>query len=320
MSKSVQEFLTILLNKAGAKVDDEAIKTALSTPELANLQIPDELITPIDNGLLSLKDAKNNHPEVKNHYFSQAYDGLDKELSRFMDEHKLPDELKTELLGEKSSTKRAVLLAAKIKNLEEQKASSGKGEKDTLQQEINRLNAELRAEKDKEAAIRAEHKKEITQVQMNHHLGTLLGSYKTKFDELPANVKESTLKAIINSSLAADSAELTVDDAGQLILRKKDGTNFFGEDNRLLDPKSWVEKILARDKILVVNDQNQNNNSGNGANNSHNRNNGQSFQRQNQNQNNGSGNNGSGNGKAANPVLANLASEALKVFESNGAQ
>lgn len=319
MPKTVKEFLTILLQKAGVKLEDEAIKTALDVPELATIQIPDALITPIDNGLLSLQAAKNNHPEIGGHYRAQAYDGLDKELDRFIEDYKLPDEVKTEIKAEKSSTKRAVLLAAKIKTLEEQKASSGKGEKDTLQQEINRLNNELRLEKDKEAGIKANHQKEINELRMGHALGGLLGGYKTKFDELPAGVKDSTLKAIINNSLAADAAELSVDDAGQLIIRKKDGSNFFGEDNRQYTPNTYLDKILARDKILIVNDQNQNQNgNGKGAN-SHTQN-GQQFQRNhNQNHNNGGGN-GNGNGKAANPVLASLATDALKAFESNGAQ
>ncbi len=315
MSKTAKEFLTILLQKAGVKPDEEAIKLALDTPELSSVQIPDSLITPIDNGLLSLQAAKNNHPEIGAYYKAQTLDGLDKELNRFIEDYKLPDEVKTELAAEKSSIKRAGLLAAKIKHLEEQKASSGKGEKDTLQQEINRLNTELRAEKDKITGIQTEHGKKMNELRMNHALGGLLGGYKTKFDELPASVKDSTLKAIINNSLAADAAELSVDDAGQLIIRKKDGSNFFGEDNRQFTPNTYLDKILARDKILIVNDQNQNQN-GNGA--SSHKQNGQQFQRnQNQNQ-NGNGNNG--NGKAANPVLASLANDALKAFEGNGVQ
>lgn len=310
MPKSGKEFITLLLQKAGVKMDDEKIVNALAIPELATIQIPDDLITPVDNGLLSIQAAKNNHPEIKGHYTAQALDSLDKELERAMEDYKLPDEVKTELKGEKSSYKRATLLAAKIKFLEEQKASSGKGEKDVLQQEINKLNGELRDIKAKEQTIHDDYKKQLLDVKMGHSLGTLLGSYKTKFDDLPPNVKASALKEIINNSLAADTAELTVDDAGQLILRKKGGDNFFGDDHNIMTPKSYLDKILARDKILIVNDQNQNN--GGGANNSHNRNNGQTFQRQ---QNH---NNGNGNGKAANPVLASLANDALKTFESNG--
>lgn len=306
MPKSAKEFLTVLLQKAGVKIDEEKIAAALGSAELATVQIPDDLITPIDNGLLSIQAAKNNHPEIKGHYTAQALDSLDKELERAMEDYKLPDEIKTELKGEKSSYKRATLLAAKIKSLEEQKASSGKGEKDVLQQEINKLNAELRDIKSKEQGIHDDYKKQMLEIKMGHSLGQLLGSYKTKFDELPANVKDSTLKAIINNSLAADAAEFTVDDAGQLTLRKKGGDNFFGDDHNIMTPKTYLDKILARDKILITTDQSQNN--GGGANNSHNRN-GQNFQRQ-QTQNNGS--NGNGNGSAAKSPISDLIAESLQ--------
>jgi hypothetical protein len=315
MPKSAKDFITVLLTKAGVKMDDEAITTALASAELATVQIPDALITPIDNGLLSIQAAKNNHPEIKSHYKAELYDGLDKELSRIMDDHKIPDEVKAELIAEKSSTKRVALLTQKVRELEEKKVGAGKGEKDALQQDITRLNNELRDIKAKEQTIHEDYKKQLQDVKMGHSLGQLLGSYKTKFDELPANVKSSTLQAIINNSLAADGAEFSVDDAGQIQLRKKGGDNFFGEDHNIMTPKSYLDKILARDKILITTDPNLNN-SGNGANNSHNRNNGQNYQhRQNQGQNNGNGN---GNGKAANPVLADLVGDALKSLEGNG--
>jgi len=312
MPKSGKEFITLLLQKAGVKMDDEKIVAALASAELATVQIPDDLITPIDNGLLSIPAAKNNHPEIKGHYTSQALDGLDKELQRFAEEHKLPDELKTELQAEKSSYKRATLLAIKIRELEEKKASSGKGEKDVLQQDINRLKGELRQIKDKENELKEAHKKEITEIKMGFSLGQLLGSYKTKFDELPPSVKDSTLRAIINNSLAADNAEISVDEAGQLLLRKKGGDNFFGDDHNVMTPKSYLDKILARDKILIVNDQNQNQNNGggNGAN-SRNQNNGQNYNRQNQNQNNGN------NGNAAKSPISSLVAESLQALEAN---
>lgn len=92
MPKTAADFLKELAIKAGVKIEDEKIKPLLAAPELANINIPDELITGIDNGLLSLDAAKNNHSVIKGHYFSQAYDGLDKELTRFIDDNKLPEE------------------------------------------------------------------------------------------------------------------------------------------------------------------------------------------------------------------------------------
>jgi hypothetical protein len=314
MSKTAKEFLTILLQKAGVKPDEEAIKLALDTPELSSVQIPDSLITPIDNGLLSVSAAKNNHTEIKNFYYKGFADYIDKHLLRFIEENKFPDEIKDAVLAEESTVKRISLLANKIKEAESAKAGAGKADKDTLQQEISRLQGELRAEKDKHAGILTEHQKAITEVKMGYSLGQLLGGFKTIYDDLPADVKDITLRAIINKNLAADAAEFSVDDGGQLVLRKKDGTNFFGEDHRPFTPNTYLEKLMARDKILKVNDQNQNQN-GNGA--SSHKQNGQQFQRnQNQNQNG----NSNGNGKAANPVLASLANDALKAFEGNGVQ
>jgi hypothetical protein len=311
MPKTAADFLKELAIKAGVKIDDETIQPLLAAPELANISIPDALITGIDNGLLSLDAAKNNHSAIKGHYFSQAYDGLDKELNRFIDEHKLPDDIKAEILAEKSSTKRAVLLAAKIKHLEEQKANSGKGEKDTLQQQINDLNAQLRAEKDQIAGIRAEYEGKLKAKDMSYALRNILGDYKTIYDELDGEVKAITLNAIINKSLNADAAEFTVDESGQLVLRKKDGTNFFGEDNRLLTPKSYLDKIMSRDKILKVTDQNQNHQNGNGNGAKSHLNNNGNQQHHNQ--------NGNGDGKTVNHTLSSLADEAIAALEkTNG--
>jgi hypothetical protein len=309
MAKTAKDFITLLLQKAGVKMDDETITQALALPELATVQIPDALVTPIDNGLLSLQAAKNNHPEVQSHYKAQIYDGVDKTLLRVIDEYKLSDEVKNEILSEKSSTKRIELLTAKLKDEAEKKSNAGKGEKDQLAQEIAKLNGELKEIKEREKGIHEKHQQEVSEIRMNYALGGLLGGYKTKFDDLPQKVKETTLKQIINDSLSADAAEFTVDDNGNLMLRKRDGNNFFGEDHTVLTPKSYLDKILARDKILIVNDPQQ----------------GASTQKQNGQQRPNSyvpptqqQNGGNNNGKAANPVLASLAQEALKSFSGNG--
>lgn len=314
MPKTVAEFLTMLATKAGVKIDDEKIKPLLAAPELAGVTIPDELVTPIDNGLLSIASARNNHPDLKNHYFSQAYDGLDKELDRFVEEAGVPEEVKTEIKAEKSSTKRAVLIANKIRELEQKKANSGQGEKAELQKQIDSLHAELRTEKEGIKKIRQEYEQKLKDKDMAYNLRNVLTKYKTIYDELPVQVKDITLKALIENELQADSAVLSVDESGQLIIRKKDGSNLFGEDNRVFTPETWLDKTMSRNKILVVNDPNQNqnsnnSNSGGGNSGANNMRHPQNNNGQNQNQNN---NNGSGSGKAASGVLKELLANAEK--------
>jgi hypothetical protein len=126
-----------------------------------------------------------------------------------------------------------------------------------LQQENARLKNELKEVREKEKGIHEDYKKQLSGARRDQALTLLLAGFKTQFDDLDISVKDQALKQIISSRLATDSAELTVDDSGQLLLRRKDGTNFFGEDHRLLDPNSYVEKVMARDNILKTADQEQ---------------------------------------------------------------
>lgn len=133
-----------------------------------------------------------------------------------------------------------------------------------LQQENDRLKNENRELREKEQGIHAGYKKQLSDVRRDKALAFLLAGLKTEFDDLAPNVKMSALTEIANTRLAADAAELTIDDAGQLQLRKKDGTNFFGEDHNLLTPKTYLDRILTRDKVLKTDDKGLGNSNGTG--------------------------------------------------------
>jgi hypothetical protein len=126
-----------------------------------------------------------------------------------------------------------------------------------LQQENARLKNEIKEVREKEKGIHEDYKKQLSGARRDRSLTLLLASFKTKFDDLPADVKDSALQKIINNSLAADNAELTIDDGGQLALRRKDGSNFFGKDNRLLTPNTYLEMLMDRGKILKGAEQEQ---------------------------------------------------------------
>ena len=320
MSKKVADFLKALATKAGANIEDETLKTALSNLP-PDLELPDELATPIDNGLLSLSAAKNNHPDIKKHYFGQAYKGLDAELDAFLELEKLPDEIVSEIKKESSSTRRAIIVAQKIKELEGKKASASKGDKEQYVQQIAELNNQLREIKEKEQGIHAEYKKQIQDVKMNHVLGSILSGYKTRFDDLDNATKETVLKNIITKNLGAKQATFALDEQGNLKLVGNDGSNVFGEDHTPLTPKKFLDKVMADEKIIVVNDTG--NTGTTGSNNGQYSNNGSQGQyngqqRQNfQNQNSGNGN----NGKKGNPALQALLNESQQDLEkstSNG--
>lgn len=317
MAKKVADFLKALAVKAGANIEDEALKAALSTLP-PDLELPDELATSIDNGLLSMSAAKNNHPDIKKHYFGQAYNGLDAEIAEYLKNEKLPEEVVAEIMKESSSTKRAIIVAQKIKDLEGKKANASKGDKDQYVQQIADLNKELREIKDREQGIHADYKEKLKNKVRDFHLGTMLNGYKTRFDDMDPQSKQAILTNIINKNLGTKNAILTIDENENLILINKDGSNAFGDDHRPLTPKNFLDKVMADEKIIVVNDAG---NGANGSTNGQNSNNGSQGQYNGQQRQyfpNNNQNSGNGNGKKVNTALQQLLNESQKDLELNG--
>lgn len=323
MAKKVADFLKTLVTKAGIKIEDnEALKTALGNLP-ADLEVADEIVTAIDNGLLSISAAKNNHPEIGKYYKALALNAIDSELERFWEGEKLPDDVISQLKAEGLNTaQRAVLLAKQIKELEGKKVGASKVDKDQHQQQLAALNDELRKIKEERQSDLAKHAEEKHSIRKDFFLGTLLNSYKTRFDDLDASTKQTVLNNIINKNLASKKAKLQVDDAGNLTLVGEDGTNVFGDDHRPLTPKAFLDKVMADEKIIVVNDAGNNTNGSNGQqsfgpNGQHNGQQRQHFQ--NNNQNSGNGNNGNGNGKKVNSTLQALLNESQQALDASKA-
>lgn len=255
MPKPIAEVLKSLLLKAGGKEDDEQAINELSAPDFARLTISDDLLAKIENGLLSIEQAKNNHPDIKKHYFAAAYNGLDSELNGTMEELQLPAEVKNVILNERSSTKRAVLLAKKVKELESQKKNTDdKGEKTSLQNEINELRNKLRIEQEGVDKIKADYEGKIQNIHLESELNGILSGYKTVFDEMPQVARNAAIRSLINKSLQDKNAEFKLDENGQIKLIRKDGANVFGDDNRPWNPQTLIDHTLSQNKILKVTD------------------------------------------------------------------
>lgn len=311
MAKKISEFLKTLIVKGGGNVDDEKIKTALAAIG-AELELSDDIVTAIDHGLISIENAKNNHPDIKKHYSALALNGLDAELKRLMEDEKFGDDIIAELESEKSSTKRATLIAKKIKELEGAKSNAGKADVKALNDKIADLNTQLRTIKDNENNIKSDYEKKLRDKDRGYAMRGILGSYETIYDKLDPETKSITINAIIEKNLRAKGFALDVDENGNLVINTKDGSNAFTDDHRPLTPKAFFDKVMADENILVVSDnQNRNNNNQNnnnsGGNNRNNNNSGGNNNRNNYNQNQGNQNNNGGDGGGnKNSVLKEL--------------
>lgn len=238
MPVSASDLVKKLLAKAGVTYDGDLA------------ELPDEIATSLDNNLLTIAAATNNHPQVKKVYFAQAYNGLDAEIESLATEFGLDETALTELKGEQSSTKRAVALARKIKELESKKVGADAGKTSTLQTQITELHAQLKTEQDKQKELKTTYEKQIKGIHIQSKLDNLLSSYKTVYDELPADAKQAAVNSLVSKALQDSDAEWTFDEKGNLSLIKKDGTNLFGDNHTQLTPASFIDKSLS--KILKV--------------------------------------------------------------------
>jgi len=129
------EFLNALFLNAGVEVDNDTLKKIVTTT--ATSEIDQALVDKFNQSYLTINSAKNN-PELKKHFYAVAMNGLDTELDNTMLELGLTDDVVNEIKAEKSSFKKAALLAKKVKSLEVEKSSTGsKTEKAEIQAKID---------------------------------------------------------------------------------------------------------------------------------------------------------------------------------------
>lgn len=294
MAKSLGDFLHDLFKKAGQDVNEPAIKDFLSNTAMT-MEIPDTVAKGLDNNLLSVSDAKNNHPDIKNHYTKSALDGIDKVIEDLLKD--MPDEVKTEVTGERSSYKRVSLIAAKIKELEGKKAGAGKGDKDVLQKQIDDLHRDLAAEKKAKDDLVKKFDGDLLKYRVESEQKTRFARYKTIYDDLDPEVRSTSLNSILQKELQDKDAVYTYDDKGNFVLLKKDGSNFYGDNHQQVTPDQFIEQLLSRHKLLITTPKPGEKTTVTTK----------------------QPDSGGGGKDAVNTTLKSLASEARKSFEKNGA-
>lgn len=238
----IGELINNLAQKAGVKSDSEELKSLLASPELANVKVPEELVSTIDKGLLSIEAAKNNHPDIKKKYFADAYDGMDKQLMALVANDTFDSADIDEIAAEKSTSKKAELIVSKLKSA---KASAKGADKEEINRQLAAAHEAARIAKSEVEAVKNTYEGKIKDINKKAALKAVLSNYKTIYDDLPGNVKITSMEALINNALQDKNAELNVDDNGNLLLISKDGSNVFGSNHVQLTPASFLDQSFA---------------------------------------------------------------------------
>lgn len=242
MPQTIGELINNLAQKAGVAVDNEELKALLTAPELATVKVPDELISTIDKGLLSIDAAKNNHPDIKKKYFADAYDGMDKQLIALIANDTFDEADVAEIKAEKSTSKKAELIISKLKAA---KATAKGADKDEINKQLAEAHKAAKEAKDEVQNVKNEYEGKIKNIHRDAAIKAVFGNYKTIYDDLDPSIRIATMDAIINKALQDKNAELGTDDNGNLLLRTKDGNNVFGSNHVQLTPMSFLDQSFA---------------------------------------------------------------------------
>lgn len=242
MPKPIGEVINQLALKAGIAIDNEDLKALLSAPELANVNVPDELVSTIDKNLLSLEAAKNNHPDIKKVYTSAVYDGMDKLLLKLIGTDTFDQADFDEIKNEPNTARKQELIISKLKAAK----SSAKGaDKDVINEQLKQAHEAARLAKEEVSNVKKDYEGKIKNMYKDAAIKAAFSNYKTIYDDLGEGIKSTSLKAIIDKALQDKNADLNVDENGNLQLISKDGSNVFGSNHIQLTPQSFLDQSLA---------------------------------------------------------------------------
>lgn len=250
MAVKLKDFIIGLARKAGFDPASDAAKPFFDA--IPDTEVPEDVQKGVDNNLISIADAKNNHPILKNHYHKQALDGIDSTIMDLMAEMEVDEETKNLVLAEKSSFKRVPLLAKKIAELTAAKAGASTPDKKKIQDQIDQLHLQIKTEKEGRVADKKAFEDQVTGFKTKYKIDTLLSGHKTIHDDGDPEVKSTIINTLINKALQDNQAKFAFDETGNLTLIKNDGTNYYGENHQQITPAQFIEQTLAKTKQLKV--------------------------------------------------------------------
>src|SRR5882672_1473936 len=261
----VLDFINQQVSKAGVPFDVnvEANKAFMDAAAAMTVEIPDDIAKGIDNKFITVEAAKNNHPDIKNHYQSQALDTIDKATAGTLKELGVPQDVIDALVKEEGSTfKRVPLAFKKLQDLEKQKANANKPDQQAIQKQIDDLQAALRNEKDITTRTIKEKEDFQKDMRLRYKRNSIFAGAKTTYDNLDPEEKYGALDIVLDRALNDSNAKMDLDEHGNITLTRKDGTTYFGDNNVPVNAQQFVDGLLSRKKLLVSNQPTAGNNGG----------------------------------------------------------
>ena len=257
---NLNEVIVSLAKGAGIDPEtNEALKTILSNESLAKIEVDTTLKNVLLNNLMNMESAKNN-PSLLEHfkgkigdeYLATKLNGIDALIEKMTDEFELSDESKGKIKTADRTNKKLTALRDELKTEYEKKGTSSK-DKQTLLDEIQKLNATILQEKTNSIELVKAKENELIGKMQSKDYDSLLNSYNYATD----NMDRDTAKIVADTKFRKLLAEkgyvlqYTPDAADQFKVVTSTGTEAF-EQNQPVLFKQLLDSVVSSNKLLQV--------------------------------------------------------------------
>jgi hypothetical protein len=247
---NIGEFLNTLA--LTTNVDATELNTFIETnKDKLNFELPSEIASQIQSKIITVDSAKHNI-DLKKHFFAQALNGTDARINQLVDEYQFDDDAKSVLMSEKSTMKKVEILALKLKEAYEKKASTSNPSKTaSLETEIQNLNKQILDVKtsyeNKIKGLHDEFENKNLDFSVKHFL-----SQKDYANIPDKDIAIDVAQRYLQSSFESKGVKLINRNNKPTLVRADDTQLDYMENNKQVDFNSFAEKVLAEKGLLKV--------------------------------------------------------------------
>lgn len=263
-------LLEKLFKKAGVDTNIEELKPLFAI----DTDIADEYANKVDTSLLTLEAAKGN-PEINRLLRKNHFDAVDAKLVDIIKESGVTldesYEKEPNTLLKINMLSKALIEAGKKKA----EANNKEGVHETLKKQADEFAAKEAAYQkqlkeisdsviSKENEFKSIRENDLTDFEVSK---ILLGKDYIFPKEMDSSVKVQTAYGTVKNELAKKGLILKRSEGGQLVITDKDGNPAYDErHNKISDTNSFIDGVLAQNKLLKINDDPNNQHQGQGSN------------------------------------------------------
>jgi len=251
-------LLEKLFKKAGVDTNIEELKPLFAI----DTDIADEYANKVDTSLLTLEAAKGN-PEINRMLRKSHFDTVDQKLVDIIKESGVTldenYEKEPNTLVKISMLSKALIEAGKKKA----EATGKEGVHETLKKQADEFAAKEAAYQkqlkeisdsfvSKENEFKSIRENDLTDFEVSK---ILLGKDYVFPKEMDSSIKVQTAYGTVKNELAKKGLVLKRGEGGQLVITDKDGNPAYDErHNKISDTNSFIDGVLAQNKLLKIND------------------------------------------------------------------